>query len=93
MSFKTFGDYKYKITDNKEITILKYMGEAEEVTIPDSIEDMPVTEIGRRAFDGCRYLEKITLPEGLKTIKLGCDALLMRQWRVSVHVLLMMMKS
>ena len=35
MSFKTFGDYKYKVTNNKEITILKYMGEAEEVTIPE----------------------------------------------------------
>ena len=44
-----FMDFEYaKLKDGIRIT--KYIGAAESVTIPATIEDFPVTEIGLSAF-------------------------------------------
>ena len=73
MSIKTFGDYKYEVTGNKEITILKYIGETDEVTIPDSIKDMPVTKIscsliGDAGFCNSERIKTVMIPEGVREI-------------------------
>lgn len=64
---------------NGEVTITKYAGLGESVTVPAEIDGYPVTIIGAEAFRECATLKSITLPEGLTTIRsnafLYCTAL------------------
>ena len=45
------GNFQYSIGDDGTITIEKYLGNDEEVVIPETIEGMPVKVIGRSAFE------------------------------------------
>ncbi len=45
-------DYTYT-TNNGTITITQYTGPGGAVTIPDTINGLPVTSIGDQAFSGC----------------------------------------
>ena len=60
------GDYEYTITDD-EATITRYLGHAEDVTVPSTLGGYPVTAIGREAFRG-RAIQSITLPDGILSI-------------------------
>ena len=42
--------FTYKIVDGKTVTITGYEGDHETVVIPETIEDLPVTEIAMREF-------------------------------------------
>lgn len=44
------GDYIYRYTKNKEIRIIKYMGSDKNVTVPETIDGMPVIRIDLAAF-------------------------------------------
>jgi hypothetical protein len=46
---QTVGDYKITVADG-EVTITGYKGTAKDVVIPPTINGMPVTAIGERAF-------------------------------------------
>ena len=46
-----------------------YQGEEKVVYIPKSIDSYPIAEIGTYAFCGCETVEKIIVPEGVKSIK------------------------
>ena len=48
-----------------------YTGMPIEIIIPDKIEGKPVLYIGENAFANCTTLEKLSLPEGLKSIGTG----------------------
>jgi len=61
---KTF-DYKI---GNDGVSILKYNGKASHVVIPDTIFDKPVIKIAYGAFDGCDFVEEITIPHRLRVI-------------------------
>ena len=61
------GDYTYTQSDG-EITITKYAGSGENVEIPSQIEGMPVTTIGRRAFQNCSTIRQLTIPDGITFI-------------------------
>ncbi len=61
------GDYTYTQSDG-EITITKYAGSGETVEIPSQIEGMPVTTIGRRAFQNCSTIIQLTIPDGITFI-------------------------
>lgn len=50
------------------IVIDKYKGEQEVVTIPESIDGLPVTAIGPQAFDKNIYLITVTLPDSITSI-------------------------
>lgn len=52
--------------------ITGYIGEGGEVSIPQEIDGVPVTEVARNAFAACERLTAVILPEGLK--KLCSDA-------------------
>ena len=52
----------------KSITITGYSGEATEVSIPVSINSIPVTSVGNSAFNNCCSLTHITIPEGVTNI-------------------------
>lgn len=84
MNLKTFLDFKYEI-ENNEAVIYKYIGDLEEVTIPDSIEGFPVTYINASlvadtGFSNSDTLKKVVIPEGVKKIamysfRFGCKSL------------------
>ncbi len=60
-------DFQYdRIKDG--VKIFKYTGAAENVTIPATIDNLPVTEIGNKAFFGCGALKTIDIPDSVKII-------------------------
>lgn len=63
----TESDFIYSIS-NGEVTITGYKGIDTEVVIPDTIEGVPVTSIGNRAFQYCRNLTSITIPNSVTSI-------------------------
>ncbi len=65
------GDFKYT-SDGSAITITGYIGKGGAVTIPEAIEELPVTAIGNRAFKGHTSLDRVTIPHGV--IKIGYEA-------------------
>jgi hypothetical protein len=53
--------------DGIGVTIVGFKGNAAELTIPETIDGLPVTAIGKFVFDDMG-LTKLTLPEGLESI-------------------------
>ena len=62
-----YDDYYYT-TDNGTITIVGYTGVGGAVTIPSTINDLPVTSIGAGAFYKCTSLTSVTIPSSVMTI-------------------------
>ena len=60
--------YTYVTLDDGTIEIRSYTGHRRYITIPDIIDEKPVTSIGDFAFDGQSRLRQVTLPSGLKKI-------------------------
>ena len=60
--------FEYSISNNK-VTITAYSGSAIAITIPSTIENMPVTAIGTYAFNNCTGLESINIPESVVSIE------------------------
>lgn len=58
---------EYEIYDTYAV-ITKYCGDEAEVIIPARVENVPVTEIGPKAFETCLDLEKIVFSDNLKII-------------------------
>ncbi len=61
------GDFVYT-TNSSAITITQYAGPGGIVTIPDTIEERPVTGIGEKAFEDCNTLVMVTIPNGVTNI-------------------------
>ena len=76
----TFGDFGYeKNANGTGIVITEYLGNSAEVVIPDTIDELPITEIGDEAFFNNTTLRKITVPQtveriGVRAFK-GCTML------------------
>ncbi|HSH09112.1 MAG TPA: leucine-rich repeat domain-containing protein [Oceanipulchritudo sp.] len=66
-------DYEYDI-NNGEVTIIKFVGNAEQVIIPSEIEGFPVTKIGDYAFWANLNLKSVTIPGSVTSI--GAEAFL-----------------
>jgi hypothetical protein len=67
------SDFRYVLTDNGQgVRITRYTGNGGVVSIPATIEDMPVLEIGRRAFFQNDSITELFVPSSV-TI-LGNDA-------------------
>jgi|GEM_PF-534834 len=62
-----YGDFRYEI-NNGVVTIMEYLGTDAHVTVPGSIDGMPVIAIGNRAFNYNLHIESVILPEGLIAI-------------------------
>jgi len=63
-----YGDFHYTESGGK-LTILRYRGESENVSIPAVINGKPVVEIGEYAFNYNFYTPtSVTIPDSVKTI-------------------------
>ena len=60
-------DYTYT-ANASTVTITGYTGPGGEVTIPGTIDGLPVTYIGASAFSHCTNLTSVTLPDGISKI-------------------------
>lgn len=63
---KQFGDFSYIIEYSNAITITKYNGKEDTITIPSEIDGFKVTSIDRNAFNDT-LLKKVYLPNTLVT--------------------------
>ncbi len=61
------AQYEYT-TNNGTITITKYTGSGGAISIPDTINDLPVTSIGYEAFGYCTNLTSVTIPNSVTSI-------------------------
>ncbi len=71
---------QYNYTNNSgKITITQYTGSGGAVTIPGTINSLPVTSIGNAAFYNCAKLTNITIPNSVTSIGYsafsGCTSL------------------
>lgn len=57
------GDFSYTTTAG-QATITGDQGEGAAVTIPPTLDGLPVTRIGSKAFYGCGDLTSVTIPDG-----------------------------
>jgi hypothetical protein len=62
------SDFQYEIVDGT-VKITRFIGSATVVKIPDTIEDKPVTVIGRKSFSQSRDFTAVILPKTTKTIE------------------------
>jgi len=71
VSADQFGDFTFT-DDGASITISDYPDTATgEVVIPETINGKPVTIIGERAFQDCKWLTRVTIPDSVTTIENG----------------------
>ena len=61
------ADLQYTIADGS-VTITGCDGARGELVIPSAIEGYPVRAIGAAAFNGCAYLTRVVIPEGVTSI-------------------------
>ena len=69
----TIGDLEYQLShDNMTATVLKYSKDANSVIIPEKVTVGPaefrVRSIGCFAFDTCKQLASVVIPDSVKTI-------------------------
>ncbi len=57
------GAISYSHKKDDSIIIEKYSGTATRLSVPDEIDNEPVTEIGRKAFLSCKTLKEIDIPD------------------------------
>ncbi|MBR5372912.1 MAG: leucine-rich repeat domain-containing protein, partial [Oscillospiraceae bacterium] len=76
---KTFGHLKYRVVDERNVTITKCDDSATEIDIPIQIETPPVTKIGDGAFVNCTALTSVNIPYTVTSIGMSafsnCKAL------------------
>ena len=61
-------DYFYTANDDNTITITGYTGYGGAVTIPSTINGLPVTSIGTNAFAWCSSLTSVTIGTNVMSI-------------------------
>lgn len=60
--------YEIEVIDNTYGIITSYLGKDGNVTIPGEINGFEVVKIDDNAFEGNNYIEKVTIPETIKTV-------------------------
>jgi len=63
---KSNGEYNYEIVDNS-VTIVEYIGDTEDVILPDTIDELPVKMISANAFRE-NGLHSVVLPKQIQVI-------------------------
>ena len=63
------GDFGYlPVNDGAGASITSYNGKEEELTVPETLDNLPVVSIGNQAFWYNDVIEKVFLPEGITEI-------------------------
>jgi len=62
-----FGDFTCE-SSGTAVTITKYTGPGGDVTIPDTIEGLPVSSVGYQAFRDCVSLTGVAIPNSVTSI-------------------------
>ena len=74
----TSGDYSYVLNNDGTAQITGYYGDVQTLSVPDTLNGITVSSVGRRAFARCDFFNVI-LPETLVSIEeqafAGCDSL------------------
>lgn len=60
--------WKYKKREDGTLVICDYKGDADEITVPEKIGRVAVTEIARLAFIGCKTIKQVIVPGTVKII-------------------------
>lgn len=60
--------FAYRIEADHTVTVLLYRGEAADVTVPATIEGLPVKAVGNNAFHGKQTLQRVTLEQGIEHV-------------------------
>ena len=63
------GYFSYRVEDNNAITIIGYSGMDTELSIPSQIDGKSVISIGKYAFNNCKVLTNIIIPNSVISIK------------------------
>ena len=66
----TYKNFTYT-SNGTYITITKYNGSESSVTVPSTIANLPVQEIGQEAFNGNLSITSVTIPSSVKKIGTG----------------------
>jgi len=57
--------------DDSSVTIIKYYGEASSISIPSSLDGLPVRSLGFEAFSNCDQVTSIFIPASVKSISVS----------------------
>lgn len=63
------GNYTYTVNTDGTVTVTKYNGEEENITVPDEIGDKTVSSIGRECFKGNNNIKTVKLPDAITGIE------------------------
>ena len=69
--YDQMSKFSFYINDDNTVTIVKYLGSAQKVVIPDSILGLPVSAVELDAFFASSSLNEVVLPDTLKTLGKG----------------------
>ena len=62
------GDYRYDVMNDGSARLSWYSGSEPNLIIPATLGGHPVRTIGEKAFEGCRSLVSVVIPEGVTVI-------------------------
>ena len=63
-----YKDFQYNINDDNTVKIIKCNKKAKCVNVPSAIDRYPVTGINAYAFEACRSLTSVTIPDSVTSI-------------------------
>ncbi len=62
------GAWEYTIVDENNVTLTRYNGTDAAVTVPEKLGDIPVTCIENGAFDQCKSMTSVVIPDSVTKI-------------------------
>ena len=67
-SAETYGDFEYEVLNNGTVEITGYNGNSKSLDIPSTIGEKTVTIIGLSAFENCKTLTSVKIPDSITEI-------------------------
>ena len=64
----SIGDYEYSVNNDGNVTITKYTGKEGSLVIPNAIDGHMVSVIDQYAFNGCKSLTEVEIPDSVTKI-------------------------